>query len=103
MGAAMTMGIANIVTSARNRRSRTSRRLVDSPRTFRAARSSSIAMAPWGHGRGRNAPFIARAHGAADGDGGTAGRRTNGSVRAEGPRPEGLLGSDDDSADPANH
>ena len=31
-GAAIAIGIANIVMSARNRRSRTSRRLVDSPR-----------------------------------------------------------------------
>src|SRR6478736_4935423 len=43
----MTIGIANIVTSARNRRSRTSRRLVDSPRTLWEACSSWIALAPW--------------------------------------------------------
>jgi len=42
-GAAMAIGMRNIVMSARNRRSRTSRRLVDSPRTLPGVCSSWIS------------------------------------------------------------
>ena len=42
-GAAMAIGMRNIVINARNRRSRTSRRLVDSPRTLPGVYSSWIS------------------------------------------------------------
>src|SRR6478672_11396920 len=84
-GAAMTIGMANIVTSARNRRSRTSRRLVDSPRTLWEARSSWIAMAPWARAVVGRTVYSPETN-PTDGHRGTPVRRTNGSVAGRRPR-----------------